>query len=123
MGKRWIMLLVIALVGILATMSYAEPKMVIVLDPATPGSFVCYNIDNFNPTQGTSNFAPCSDDSISNPIISGEQQVIKIRDKNNAMKYKEFSDHPLRAIGSATILFSNPCVTYWYHGHSYTVCN
>lgn len=120
MGKRWIVLLVIALVGILATTAFAEPKMVIVLDPNNPSNTQCYRVGNFDPMKPTPMPQTCSDDPISQPQYVGGQWKHKIRDKHHSDP--NFSDHVILGIIDKTIIYSNPCVTYWFSGKSYTVC-
>ena len=118
MGKKWVMLLVIALVGILATTVYAEPKMVIVLEPGNTKFFKCYEVGTFTPETSTTppafaNFNPCEPD-------GNGSSTYKIRLKSRGHGNAE---HTILKGPDGGTLYANPCVTYWYGGHSYTVCN
>ncbi len=122
MGKRWIVLLVVGLVSVLATTVYAQPKMVIVLDPQKPGDVQCYRTENINAFKPTPMTQRCSDDiPINETRYESRGWVHRIRDRSHSDP--EFRDHEIRGIQSGTMIWSNPCVTIWYNGRSYTVCN
>jgi hypothetical protein len=135
MGKKWIMLLVIASVVVFTTAVYAFDKMVIVLDPNNQGAITCYRVANFSlPSVNLS--VPC-DDYPTRPHPPGppgtpghrdlrgpqNNQELNIKDQNHP-NYNAFADHPVRLgpVGGS-IVWSNPCVTYRIGGQSYTVCN
>jgi hypothetical protein len=129
MGKRWIMLLVIALTVILATTAYAEPKMVIVLDPTNPGSVTCYRVDRINQhtmvgLNQCDEFPQSGHEVVDNP----PPRRINIKDQHSPTNNNTtFRDHPLIANitnpAGGSIVWSNPCVTYRIGGRSYTVCD
>jgi hypothetical protein len=116
MGKRWIVLLVIALVGILATTAFAEPKMVIVLDPDKQDTITCYRVENSDSSTVTLNLK-C--DNFAEPLIKDKKW--KIKDAHSS-GHKDFADHAVLDRKDSSIVWSNPCVTINYGGKSYTVC-
>jgi hypothetical protein len=116
MGKKWFMLFIIALAGILATTAFAT-KMVIVLDPET-GFEHCYKADVAEQETGVT---------LSNVGNCGELDKGSKDQKIGIKKQGETSGkvHDIVDVSDYTVIFSHSpgCVTYWYHGHSYTVCN
>jgi hypothetical protein len=118
MGKRWIVLLVIALVGILATTAYANPKMVIVLDPDNEDTITCYRVENSDSSTVTLNLK-CYN--CATPTIDEKEKKWKIKDAHSS-HHKDFADHAVRDRKGSSIVWSNPCVTINYGGKSYTVC-
>jgi len=133
MGKRWIVLLVIALVGILATTAFADPKMVIVLDPTNEGSVTCYRVDRINNNvmvglNDCDHYSTEPGHSERNNPHPPPRQIINIKDGHSPTdNNRTFRDHPViegivNPVGSS-IIWTNPCVTYRIGGTSYTVCN
>lgn len=123
MKKSWVMLLVIVLTGFLATAVYAQPKMVIVLEPGNPNFFQCYRIQTFSAGTAIPTTVQCSDDSPGSAPNYNQNLTSKIRDRHAAPPNNGHNNHKTISVPDSTLIFSNPCVTYWYHGHSYTVCN
>ena len=124
MGKRLVILLVIAIAGFLATTAYAEPKMVIVLDPLNPGSIICYRVSNITPGNAMVGVNPCDMVGGTIPIVGNQ---INIRDQHGSLYNQTPQPHPLVSgitnPQGGTIVWSNPCVTYRIGGQTYTVCN
>ena len=133
MGKRWIVLLVIALVGILATTAFADPKMVIVLDPNNQGSFTCYRVDRINNNvmvglTDCDSFPRSPNHDVTDNPNPPPRRIMNIKDKNSPTENnRNFRDHALienieNPVGGS-IAWTNPCVTYRIGGVTYTVCN
>ena len=125
MGKRWIVLFVLVLMVVLVATAFAE-KMVLVLDPGNPTAFNCYRVGSATPTPPgppwasvtLNNVNRCSDDAITDSNLG-----MVIRDVHASPPNNGLNRHRNVSVPDGTTIYSNPCVTYWYHGHSYTVCN
>jgi hypothetical protein len=124
MGKKWIMFFIVAFMVVFAATAYAD-KMVIVLDPNNPDSFTCYRMTSFNPTTTpptATGVQTCSRDAPASTGPHNPNLQMRIRDQRRPGN-PSASNHPILRAPDGTLLFSNPCVTYWYGSYSYTVCN
>jgi hypothetical protein len=123
MRNSWVMFLVIVLMGFFAATAYAGPQMVIVLNPDNAASVKCYKADVSEQNKGKD----LTGVTLSNV---GECGVLEKDSKDQQIGIKKQGDsmgknHQIVDVPNHTVIYSHSpgCVTYWYGGRSYTVCN